>query len=272
MKRSMVAILAAGTATILAAHAIAQGGADQVIARVGGETITRAQLFSELPPGVTDPVIQSVGLQALVSRKLLVQEARKQQLDKTPVGAMLLKRADELAMAALLEQQMGGTPPVISDQQARAFVAANPLMFAGRRLITLDQFVIDEGGSGLAARFQPANSMAEFEDILLHDRLTYQRTSQILDTLNIDAKGGAKLAVLRPGQVFISPRGTNGLELSGVTENRAVPIGQQQAESMARLLLTKRALEQKVRSQVDELVKAHQADVQLNPDYAPKPK
>jgi hypothetical protein len=111
--------------------------------------------------------------------------------------------------------------------------------------------------------------MADFEDILQRNRLSYQRTSRVLDTLNIDPSIGKQIGAMKVGDVFVTPTGP-GVVLSGVTQNRAAPISGAQAQAMARVILARRAVQGKVAQEVDKIVKAGQSDVQYNPDYKPK--
>lgn len=259
-----------GVASILAGPALAQSGGDRVVAKVGDEQITLAELQAEMPPTlVGNPGAQSTALKALVDRKILAQEALRQKLDKTPLGATLIQRADDAAIAGLLERKIAGPPPTVSEDQVRAFIAANPLMFANRRLISLDQFITDETNSDLTRKLEAANDMGSFEDVLMQNGVHYRKAVKVLDTLTISPAAGKQIAAMKSGAVFISPAG-NGLALSGVTDNRAAPIGGAQAESLARAVLMHQAVESKVKGEVDKIVKAGQPNVQINDDYKPK--
>ncbi len=255
----------------LAGSAFAQAGGDKVIARVGDEKITLAQLQAELPPGTTNPAIQKGALQQLIARKLLVQEAERQQLDKTPVGAMVIKRAQESAITGVLERQLAGPAPVIDEAQVRAFVAANPLMFANRHLLTLNQFVTEDNNPALSKKLVAANDMAAFQAILIQNSVAYRRASAVLDTLKLDPRVAVQLVKMKTGDVFISPRG-NGLELSGIVSTSVAPVVGAQAEEVARAILSRRAIQAKLGVEVGKILKAGQADVKINDDYAPKKK
>jgi peptidyl-prolyl cis-trans isomerase C len=263
-------ICVAGVAALLGGQLLAQPGGDRVIARIGDETVTFAQLQSELPPG-SSPEMQKAALQQIVARKLLVQEALRQQLDKTPVGAMVIKRARENAITGVLEKRLAGAPPVIDDAQVRAFVAANPLMFANRRLLTLNQFVTDETNPDLLRKLQAANDMPTFEHILVQSRISFRRASAVADTLKLDPRVSAQLVKMKTGDVFISPRGA-GLELSDILDMSTAPVIGAQAEEVARAMLSRRAVQIKLGAEVGKIVKAGEPDVKINDDYVPKKK
>src|SRR5579871_2294406 len=117
----------AGLAALLAGATFAQSGADRVVARIGDEKVTLGDVQAELPPAQAGNLqAQKAALQSIVTRKIIAQEAVRQKLDKTPVGAMIIKRAEEGAIVGILEQKLVGTPPKIPDDQVRAFVAGNP--------------------------------------------------------------------------------------------------------------------------------------------------
>jgi peptidyl-prolyl cis-trans isomerase C len=264
-------IFAAGLAALVAGHSFAQSGGDRVIARVGDEKITLAQLQSELPPGTTNPAVQKTALQQLIARKLLVQEAVREQLDKTPVGAMVVKRAQENAIAGVLEKQLAGAQPVISDAQIQAFVAANPMMFANRRLLTLNQFVTESSTPTVLKKLQAANDMDTFQSILIQNSIVFRRASAVADTLKLDPRVAVQLAKMKTGDVFISPRGA-GLELSDIVNMNAAPVVGAQADEIARAVLTRRVVQTRVSAEVGKILKEGEPDVKINDAYAPKKK
>lgn len=236
-RRLRVGTLVVIAGAILATHVTAQNNANQVVAKIGSTEITRAMLRQEMPGGVDNPAIERAVLQSMVARKLLAEEARHQGLDRTPVGAMVLKRADEMTTVGLLEQKYAGTPQAVSDAQVRDFIAAHPLMFAQRHLIALDQYLASDVSKATTKSLEAANSMAEFNDVLSRDRVSFQRGAVVIDTLNLAPAAGAKLSSFGPNQVFITPRPDGSLILSGVTSNTLAPVTGVSAERMARLIL-----------------------------------
>ncbi len=270
-KRIGAAIALAVTMAALAfSPGRAQGDADQVVAKIGPTRITRAMLRQEMPGGVDNPAIERAVLQSIITRTLLADEARRQGLDRTPVGAMMVKRAGEIATVGLLEKKFAGTPQPVSDAQVRDFIGAHPAMFAQRRLIGLDQFLVATASKDTTQRLTAANSMSEFQDVLTRDRVNYSRGSSVLDTINVPPDAAAKISAFGPGQVFITPAANGGLALSGVTSNTLAPIAGPSAERMARTMLQRAQIMQKVQKSGGAIIKAGQDKVKINPQFAPK--
>jgi EpsD family peptidyl-prolyl cis-trans isomerase len=260
-----------GAAIALVAAAAASGAADRVLATVGGEEITSAQVRLESGNAPEGSPRSKAVLQALIDRKLLVAEAEKRELDETPMGAMLLRRADDIAVTELLTSKLLGPAPAVSDAEVSAFINAHPTMFAQRRLIALNQFVVDKSDSKLVEQLKPLDTMAQFEEVLLRDNLQYSRTAAILDTMNVDPTAAAQIGELAVGAVFIRPRGGTVLELSEITENRLAPISGVAAQQIAREILVRQQTAERLRTAVEGIVARGQAQVRINADYAPKP-
>ena len=104
--------------------ATSQPASDPVLARVGGEEI-RASDVAEAAQGLPEelrsmpaPVLQPMLLDQLIDRKVIVQTARKQGLDKDPqVQRQIARAVDTGLQNALLLREVG---PSITEQALRA--------------------------------------------------------------------------------------------------------------------------------------------------------
>jgi hypothetical protein len=111
--------------------------------------------------------------------------------------------------------------------------------------------------------------MDEFEQALGHTGVPYRRAYTILDTLKLDPRAALRLATMKPGDVFISPRG-QGLELSDVVESSPAPLSGTSAQVVARALLARQAVARRLRGAIDAIVKAGKPEVQINDAYLPR--
>lgn len=116
----------------------------QVVATVNGSEVTRRDLVAELGASggrsVDDlKTMQSSLLQGVVDRKLLIQEAKRENLDKNPQYLAQLQRTQDILLAQMLAQTLTGRAKPPTPAEAQAYVAEHPLMFGGRRLLTVDE-------------------------------------------------------------------------------------------------------------------------------------
>jgi EpsD family peptidyl-prolyl cis-trans isomerase len=264
-------LLPLGSVVALCAAGAAIGAADKVLATVDGEDITSAQVRLEMQNAPGNAAVDNAVLQGLINRKLLAAEAKKRELDKTPIGAMQLKRADDFALVEILAVELVGQPSPIPEQDVAAFINGHPTMFAQRRLISLNQFIVDDASPELLKRLKPLETMAQFENVLLQDHVQYRRTATVLDTIDIEPSAASQIAALGAGEVFITPRGPKRLELSEIADTRVAPLTGAAAQQIARNLLTTRQRADKLRAAVNTIVGNGKAKVQINPDYSGKP-
>jgi peptidyl-prolyl cis-trans isomerase C len=113
------------------------GEASQVLARFSGGVITAEELTREaqrLPPELREQFETAAGrrefLQAMVDKRLLLQEARRRGLHEAPeVRRQVQELEDRLAMQALLAEEERATGPA-SEAEVRAFYEARKAEFA----------------------------------------------------------------------------------------------------------------------------------------------
>ena len=116
-----------------------------MIALVNGTEITAAELNEEaqargIPIG-RDPALKAALIAELVDRKLLVQRAQEQGLDRDPGYLLAKRRSDEILLAQQILAASTDNRRV-SDPELKRYIAANPAAFARRALVTVDQLAI----------------------------------------------------------------------------------------------------------------------------------
>jgi hypothetical protein len=100
------------TLLLLSATACSQGPpVGQALARVNGNDITRRDILVELtaigaPADVDTETLGPVLLKRLIERELLVQEARRLSIDKSPEYLGLIRRDRNLLLVQLLKQRL----------------------------------------------------------------------------------------------------------------------------------------------------------------------
>lgn len=142
-----------------------------VVARVGGETLTRERIEQLLPPELARHAGREVYLDLArrwVRQKLLAQEARRMDLDNdASVVRLLQDREDEALADALLERLLDSVPEASEDelrkyyeQHQQDFLRAEPEV-GFRRIRLPDQ----PTAVALARTLTPANFASEAQRI-----------------------------------------------------------------------------------------------------------
>lgn len=114
----------------------------QVVATVDGQEVTLAELKAEIGDESTDQATQAQALERIIARKLLAAEARKQELDTTPLAAIVKNQAEETALAQLLARKVTDGVPKVSDDEISEFLRSFPTSVTDRRLLSVEQFFV----------------------------------------------------------------------------------------------------------------------------------
>lgn len=257
------------------------GGTDeaptgQVVATVGGEEITTAQLNLELA-GQTggnpaeQQALRQAALQGIVDRTILAQAARDQDLDDTPSYAMLQQRADQLVLIDLLARGGGGgAATTIGDQEVAAFIDANPERFADRRLYVVNQINVSSDDPALVKALEPVTTLDQARQLLTARGAAFGETVGVVDTLGIAPEAARQLAALQPGAVFITP-GANVIHVNGLREVQRQPIGGDTATRAARSILQGERSQGLATGRIETLLKAGRPKVLYNDEFRPTP-
>lgn len=264
------------TAVVLLAACNRGGSAPQgqVVATVNGHEITTSQLRLEVGNAPSDPAAaaaaQNAALQTLINRQLLVDEARRRGVDKSPMAAMVKQRAEDLALVQLLQMGLAQGVPTVSNDDIKAFIDSHPSSFSDRKLISVDQVVVPSIKTEIVKQMQPLNTMDEVLALLNKNNVRYVNSAAVLDTVNMDPTAASKILALGPNSVFITPAGMGGINVSHISGLRAAPLSGEEANMAARLMLTQQRSKAQVGQALEEIVKAGQSKVKINPAYLPK--
>lgn len=229
----------------------------ETLATVNAKPITRSDLAAEvIATGVDFRQLGAAArkqlLDRIIERRLLVDIASKQGITKDARSAAMRARADEMFLANLVLQRFAGNaPPPASDEEARRFMVAHPGAFAERQTFIVDGF------NCLLASI-PTNAQVVFATMDTADRFLqeskapHQRSLQALDSADLPAAAIAMLMKMKPGDVFVMPRGR--ATLIGTVKNR-VPsnVPPEIQLEIAREVLKKQQTEKRLQAAVGEL-------------------
>jgi EpsD family peptidyl-prolyl cis-trans isomerase len=201
----------------------------QVVATVGKHEITQRELKAELgnfssPDAKTMRAAEQQALQTIVRRKLIVEAAEDQKLDKSADFALQKQRAVETALAQTWQKGLVKDMPPSSREEAEHYIASHPDSFAQRKIFTIDQLQTPLPISNeLSARLQPLNSLEEVAALLTAAKVPFQRVATKLDAATSDPVAIENVMKLPPNSLFAVPQG-NVLMINKVTSVQIEPF------------------------------------------------
>jgi EpsD family peptidyl-prolyl cis-trans isomerase len=169
----------------------------QVIAVVNGEEVTRRELMgewqasgaqSDARPEAVAPLL----LESLVDRKLLAEEARRLEIQQTPDYLMNERRLRERLLVDGLRTRLAQDwlPP--TKEEIASFIAANPQMFGGRKLLIVDRISVSnppDPGQLPSSTFRGNSELAEE---LRSRNIGFSRELAVMDTLSMSREEAEK--------------------------------------------------------------------------------
>lgn len=246
----------------------------QVVATVNGEEITGLELRQEMGNfSSRDPKImkaaQDRALEGIIIRKLIVQEAKKQKLDKSAEYGLQVHRGEENLLVQLYQRKVSSAIAVPTRDSASTYIAANPPKFTSRRILIVDQ-VVAPPSKIPTAQFQAAKTLADVKALFQANNVPYQTNVAAIDTLSMDPRMLQQIEKLPADEVFVIPQG-GGLLFNRIAETRDVPFGGDAAIAYATNALRTQKAQEAVVRQVELLRKSADKDITYNAAYKPTP-
>lgn len=244
----------------------------QIIAIVNGDEVSMQELNAELqgvrvPDTADREKLRKQVLQRLVDRKLIVQKAREQGLDKTPEFIAQQRRLEENLLVSLLGQKIASTVPMPDDRDIAQYIGDNPTQFGGRQRLLLDQIQFAAPKDvKLLLTLKDAHTLDELAAGVQKLGLGFTRGKGVIDTGRLDPQLVSVINKLPPGEPFVLP--SNGQYVASVIVGRdstptPTPIARQAAAEMVRrkeLIAESKAQVARARST---------AQIQYQPGYEP---
>ena len=248
----------------------------QVVATVDGKEITRLELQAELA-GVNTPdakvrkAAEQQALQMIIARTILADEARKQQLDKTPDFALQQQRAIDGLLVQTLQTKLANAVPPPSDEEAQRFITDHPDIFSQRKIFVVDTIrMARPTDPTLVKGLEPLKTLPDIEAFLTANHIEHARTSGNIDAVGADPKMVDQIVKLPPNEVFLYP--ANGVLLvNQIRETHVVPFEGDQATKYALAVMKKQRTQEAVARQLHQIVAGDAKTVHYNDDYKPAP-
>jgi hypothetical protein len=253
-RHRFVSIAAAAAGLLALAACSGEAPAGQVAARVNGVEITIAELNEEARARdltlEKNPALRSALIQEMVDRKLLVAEAKAQELHRTPRHILAERRMGEI----LLVQQLlaGEESSELSPERLRVFMAANPHAFAQR--VTARADLLSFSGQpppSLRQELTSAKNPGEIEAKLGAAGVSFHRSQEVWDSADpASPLWGGQIAASK-GTLVLLPRG-GGTIAAILSEVTPQPIPADQQVAVARALVSRSVAEQRMRKLLEQ--------------------
>ncbi|ODT88059.1 hypothetical protein [Phenylobacterium sp. SCN 70-31] len=213
--RTAVIVLAA--LTLAACSRSAETPASPVVATVGSEPITLAEVQS-VQPGATSGAVDPAVLGRLINRRLLAQAATADKLDQTPAFGSEIERGSLITRADLKIRALSESVAEPTAQEIDAFIADRPQAFARRKFIVLEQITTPRPKEPLDLKGESVTGLDQIQARLEAAGLPAQRQVVVVDSANTPPAAVARITGLPAGAVFemTSP--------STVTEARVLQV------------------------------------------------
>jgi EpsD family peptidyl-prolyl cis-trans isomerase len=242
----------------------------QVVATVDGTEITMADLKAEMGPDASsDAASQGQALERIIARKLLAAEARKQELDSTPLAAVLKVQAEETALAQLLARKVTDGVPKVSEDEINEFLRSFPTSVTDRRLLAVDQFLVPNLPPKVLEEIVKVKTMEAAEAILNTNKVMFRRTVTNVDTVSLDPGFAQQLVGTEGNDIFVMPNGQSA-EIGRIVSSRPEPITGDQARVAARTILMRQRSVEMVNNALGKIISDGRRKVQVNPQFAGK--
>jgi EpsD family peptidyl-prolyl cis-trans isomerase len=215
----------------------------QVVARVGSEDVTTQELQNEfrlanIPADQQkDPAIVKRLLSQLVLRKYLLQQAIAAKLDREPTVLLEILRSREQILAnAYVTRKIA--EKAITKEDIDKYIAGNPLKFANRQLISVEQIVFPIGPTAQAVvdASKDLKSLDEVDQKLNGMGVPHNRSMAGLNTADIPEQLFNLIQAKKADDVFFLRSGQNGVFFK-VTGEEPRPLEGEAASNVARHLI-----------------------------------
>ena len=245
----------------------------QTVAIVNGEEITAAELNAELaganlPEGADRDQARARVLQAMIDRRLLAQQAKADNLDKSPEFINRQRKMTEDLLIRMLASRQIDTAQLPSNSEIERFQTGRPWMFGQREQWNLEQirFAMPKD-QAVRAKLDAAKSLEEVAQTLTDSGIAFTRQKNRLDTAVIPQNLYSQLA--RTGsEPFIIPVGSQAVA-SVITSREPAPITGEQARPVAVAAIRREQAAKLMRNRLTSVRQA--AKIEYKEGFAPPP-
>jgi EpsD family peptidyl-prolyl cis-trans isomerase len=223
----------------------AEASKSQIVARVGNEVVTAPELDNEFRLANVpidrrkDPAAVKKVLGDLVTRKYVVRQALNEKLDREPTVLLDILRARELVLAnAVGSRDLSVKSSAITSADIDKFIADNPLKFANRQILSVEQIVFpaDANTQALVDATNEMKTLDEVDQKLAAANIPHNRANGALSSGDVAPELFNLIEAKQADNIFFTRSGPNGIFFK-VTGRQNNAVEGENAIRMARQLL-----------------------------------
>ena len=214
----------------------------QIVAHVGNEVITTQELDNEfrLANVPTDkrkgPAAIKQVLGDLVTRKYMLRQALDGKFDREPTVLLDLLRAREIVLAnAVASRDMATKSSAITKSDIDSYIANNPLKFANRQIMGIEQIVfpVSAASQAVADATKDMKTLDEVDQKLTEMGVAHNRSMGALNSGDVSPDFFGVVQAKQAEDIFFIRSGSNGIFFK-VKGQEARPLEGEGAFNLAR--------------------------------------
>jgi len=223
----------------------AEAPKSQVVARIGDQVVTIQELDNEFRSANVpaekrnDPAAVKQILGNIVTRKYLVQQALEKKFDREPTVLLEILRAREIVLAnAVGSRDVSEKASAIAKADIDRFIASNPLKFANRQILSIEQIALpaNTASQALIDETRDMNSLDQVDQKLTAMGIAHSRSNGALSSGDISADFFNRMLTNQADDLFFVRSDQNGIFFK-VKGRESRPVDGEDAIRMARQLM-----------------------------------
>ncbi len=206
----------------------------QVVAKIGNQVVTVQELDNEFRLDNVavekrkDPEIIRHVLGELVTRKYLVQQAIDAKLDREPTVLLDILRSRDLVLAnALASRDVTTKNALVSKSDIDSYIANNPLKFANRQLLSVEQlsFPLSSTSQAVIDATREMSTLDQVDQKLTAMGVPHGRSAGTVSTGDLPQNLLSAVNAKKDDDIFFIRSGANGVFFKVTRSRSASPRG-----------------------------------------------
>lgn len=228
----------AGLAIALVLAGCNKSPTGQVVAVVNGEEISAQELNAELeglniPANADKKAIRKQLLQQIVDRRLLVQVAKEEGLDRDPAYITQQRKMNEQLLVQMYGKKASDSIKVPDNAAIDKFIAANPAMFAQRTRYKVEQIAFPMPADPQRLKqLEADHTLDQVAASLTRLGIKFERKPGAIDSGTVPPNILQQILKLPPGEPFIVPAG-GAVVVSVITGKEPITLTPEQSRPLA---------------------------------------